>query len=86
MANLLSSVATMLFLLPQMKGLQKGFDPALWRKMIGYAAPLIIVQFAGIVNQMLDRTMLKWLLPGTPEENLSQVGIYGNNYIYMSPG
>lgn len=80
MANLLSSVATMLFLLPQLQGLQKGFDPAMWRKMIGYAAPLIIVQFAGIVNQMLDRTMLKWLLPGTPDENLSQVGIYGNNY------
>jgi O-antigen/teichoic acid export membrane protein len=48
--------------------------------MVFYAAPLIIVQFAGIVNQMLDRTMLKWLLPGTPEENLSQLGIYGNNY------
>jgi O-antigen/teichoic acid export membrane protein len=29
---------------------------------------------------MLDRTMLKWLLPGTPEENLAQVGVYGNNY------
>ncbi len=80
MANLLASVATMTFLLPQLKGLKAGFDPALWRKMVFYAAPLIIVQFAGIVNQMLDRTMLKWLLPGTPEENLSQLGIYGNNY------
>ena len=48
--------------------------------MVAYASPLIIVQFAGIVNQMLDRTLLKWLLPGTPEENLTQVGIYGNNY------
>lgn len=79
-ANLLSSLATLLFLLPQMKGIKSGFDAALWRKMIGYAAPLIIVQFAGIVNQMLDRTLLKWLLPGSPQENLSQVGIYGNNY------
>ncbi len=80
MANLIASVATMIFLTPQLKGLKTGFEPALWRKMMWYAAPLIIVQFAGIVNQMLDRTMLKWLLPGTPEENLSQVGIYGNNY------
>lgn len=80
MANLFASVATMLFLMPQLKGLKTGFDAALWRKMMGYAAPLIIVQFAGIVNQMLDRTMLKWLLPGSPDENLSQVGIYGNNY------
>ncbi len=81
MANLISSVATMVYLLPQIRGgLKDGFDAALWRKMIWYAAPLIIVQFAGIVNQMLDRTMLKWLLPGTPKENLSELGIYGNNY------
>lgn len=80
LANLTASIATIIFLLPQMRGLQAGFDSALWRKMILYAAPLIIVQFAGIANQMLDRAMLKWLLPGTPEENLSQVGIYGNNY------
>lgn len=79
-ANVLASLATLIFLLPQFKGLQTGFDRALWKKMIFYAAPLIIVQFAGIVNQMLDRTMLKWLLPGTPEENLAQVGVYGNNY------
>ncbi len=79
-ANMIASMATIVFLLPQMRGLQTGFDRALWRKMITYAAPLIIVQFAGIVNQMLDRTMLKWLLPGTPEENLAQVGVYGNNY------
>jgi len=79
-ANVLASLATLIFLIPQFRGLQTGFDRALWKKMILYAAPLIIVQFAGIVNQMLDRTMLKWLLPGTPEENLAQVGVYGNNY------
>ncbi|HRI58621.1 MAG TPA: oligosaccharide flippase family protein, partial [Saprospiraceae bacterium] len=80
LANLIASVVTIVYLLPQMSGLKAGFDTVLWRKMILYAAPLIIVQFAGIVNQMLDRALLKWLLPGTPEENLSQVGIYGNNY------
>ncbi len=78
--NLIASMATIGFLLPQMRSLQFGFDRILWRQMIAYASPLIIVQFAGIVNQMLDRTMLKWLLPGTPEENLTQLGIYGNNY------
>lgn len=78
--NLIASIATIVFLLPQMRGLASGFDRVLWKQMILYASPLIIVQFAGIVNQMLDRTLLKWLLPGTPEENLAQVGIYGNNY------
>lgn len=80
LTNLIASVATIVYLLPQMKGLGSGFDHKLWRQMIVYAAPLIIVQFAGIVNQMLDRTLLKWLLPGTPDENLAEVGVYGNNY------
>ncbi len=80
LANLTASIVTLIFLMPQFRGFHKGFDRALWRNMVLYAAPLIIVQFAGIVNQMLDRTLLKWLLPGTPEQNLAQVGIYGNNY------
>ena len=80
LANLIASLVTLLYLFPQMRSLTASFDRALWRKMMLYAAPLIIVQFAGIVNQMLDRTMLRWLLPGTQEENLSQLGIYGNNY------
>jgi len=78
--NLVASAATIVFLLPQMRVWRFGFDKNLWWQMVAYASPLIIVQFAGIVNQMLDRTLLKWLLPGTPEENLTQVGIYGNNY------
>jgi O-antigen/teichoic acid export membrane protein len=56
------------------------FDRALWVKMILYAAPLIIVSLAGIANEMFSRSMLKYLLPGTAQENLGQVGIFGANY------
>lgn len=48
--------------------------------MTVYAGPLIIVSLAGIVDEMFSRAMLKYLLPGTPEENLGQVGIFGANY------
>ncbi len=56
------------------------FDRVLWTKMMAYAWPLIIVGFAGIVNEMLSRTMMKYLLTGTKEENLAQLGIFGANY------
>jgi len=80
LATLLASLATLLFLLPQMVRIRFTFDKALWVKMLRYAGPLIIVGFAGIANEMLDRVMLKRLLPGTLSENLSQLGIYSANY------
>jgi O-antigen/teichoic acid export membrane protein len=81
LANVIASGATMLYLFPQMRQVSFGaFDKNLWGKMVLYSAPLIIVQFAGIINSMFDRAMQKWLLPGTPQENLADVGVYGNIY------
>jgi O-antigen/teichoic acid export membrane protein len=41
---------------------------------------MVIIGFAGIINEMLDRSMMKFLLPGTAAENLSQLGIYSACY------
>jgi len=80
LSNLIASGITLLLLSPQFRAIRAGFDWVLWKKMLVYAAPLIIVGLAGIVDEMFSRAMLKYLLPGTPEENLSQVGIFGANY------
>lgn len=56
------------------------FDGKLWNEMMIYALPLLLVGFAGIVDEMTGRALLKWLLPGTTEENLAQLGIYGACY------
>jgi O-antigen/teichoic acid export membrane protein len=80
-SNLAASAVALLLLTPQLRAASRAlFDAALWKKMILYAAPLILVHFAGIVNSMFDRALQKWLLPGTPEENLAAVGVYGNLY------
>jgi O-antigen/teichoic acid export membrane protein len=80
LSNLIASAVTLLLLLPQFRSIQPRFDLGMWRQMAIYAAPLIIVGLAGIVDEMFSRAMLKYLLPGTPEENLGQVGIFGANY------
>jgi O-antigen/teichoic acid export membrane protein len=80
LSNLVASIVTLLLLGPQIRGILGMFDRALWVKMILYAAPLIIVSLAGIANEMFSRSMLKYLLPGTAQENLGQVGIFGANY------
>ncbi len=80
LSNLLASMVTLLLLSPQIRMIRWAFDRELWKKMVGYAAPLIIVSLAGIVDEMFSRSMLKYLLPGTAQENLGQVGIFGANY------
>ncbi|MCS7037019.1 MAG: polysaccharide biosynthesis C-terminal domain-containing protein [Saprospiraceae bacterium] len=80
LSNLIASAVTMLLLSAQLRRVKALFDADLWRRMVTYAAPLIIVSFAGIVDEMFSRAMLKYLLPGSTEENLAQVGIFGANY------
>ena len=79
-ANLAASGITLLLLYKELLYVRFGFDPALWKRMIRYASPLILVGLAGIVNEMLDRVLLKFLLHGTPEQNDAQIGIYGAAY------
>jgi O-antigen/teichoic acid export membrane protein len=80
LANLISSAVMLLFLSPQIFGIQFRFDRELWKKMVLYSAPLIISGLAGIVNETLDRAMMTRLLTGTVAENKAQLGIYSANY------
>lgn len=80
LANLIASAVTLLLLLPEFTRIKLHFDWQLWKKMMLYASPLIIVSLAGIVDEMFSRSMLKYLLPGTAKENLGQVGVFGANY------
>jgi O-antigen/teichoic acid export membrane protein len=77
-SNLISSGVMTLMFLPQFLKIRFRFDPLLWRKMLVYALPLLVFGLAGVVNEVIDRVLLKYLLP----ENIAmaQVGIYGACY------
>lgn len=82
LANMLASLIKWILVAPNYLELFKGFEPELWWKMLKYAAPLLIAGFAGIINETLDRVLLKQLLEpilGT-QEALYQLGVYGANY------
>lgn len=79
-SNLIASSLKLLLLVPQLKGVLGGIDKKLLRKMFNYSFPMVIIGFAGIINEMLDRAILKFLLTGTPKENMEQLGIYGACY------
>lgn len=78
-SNLAASMITLLLLSPQILKIKLEFDPALWKRMMKYAMPLLIAGLAGMVNETLDRVLLTHLIPDE-REALSQAGIYGSCY------
>ena len=58
-SNLISSILTTILLVPDFFSYKLEFNFSLWKKMIYYAFPLLIAGTAGIVNETIDRVMLK---------------------------
>jgi len=79
-SNLLASVLTLVLLLPQVTGLKWILDKNLWGKMLIYSLPLMLAGMAGIVNETVDRILLRYLLPLSPADAEAQVGIYSACY------
>ncbi len=77
-ANLIGSIVTLFLLLPEILNTAISFSVNLWKQMIKYSFPLLIAGLAGIVNEALDRILLKYLLP-QESEPMYQLGIYGAN-------
>lgn len=80
LANLAASAFKLLLLLPQFKSLRSGLDPRLLKSLLAYSLPMVVIGFAGMVNEMLDRAILKFLLPYDLATNLRMLGIYGACY------
>lgn len=86
LSNLIAAIITFLLLLPDMARATlhsttwKILDTQLWHKMLLYALPLLVVGFAGTINEMLDRILFKHLYPADPLTNMQQLGIYGACY------
>jgi O-antigen/teichoic acid export membrane protein len=79
-ANLLSSALTLLLLMGQIGSIKLHFNIRLWKEMIVYALPLIIVGMGGMINETFDRLMLHWWVPGSDTFKEEQVGIYSACY------
>jgi O-antigen/teichoic acid export membrane protein len=82
-ANLISALVKPALLYKYFLQLRLKFDVALGKEMLVYALPLVIAGFAGIVNETLDRAMLKKVLFEnglTLEKATAEVGIYSAVY------
>jgi O-antigen/teichoic acid export membrane protein len=81
--NVLSSFIKPVLLWKEIKSYRFEWDKTLAAKMFRYATPLMIGGFAYVINEVLDRAILKHVLMSmgrTQKEALTQVGIYGACY------
>ena len=78
-ANLISSLVILPFFMKEFKMMRLGFDSKLWNDMFHYAYPVIFMGFAGMINETLDRVLLKALIPDQQFAE-EQIGIYSANY------
>ncbi len=78
-SNLAASGITVLLLLPEMKIRNGNFQWTLVKEMLQYGLPLLIAGFAGMINETLDRAILKYLIRD-PHIAMEQLGIYSACY------
>ena len=78
-SNLVASLTMLLLLFPEMIKTKWVFNYKLWRRIITYAFPLLFAGLAGMVNETIDRVLLKHLLENS-ETAMHEVGIYGAFY------
>lgn len=88
LANIIMNVLIMLLLWKEFRSFRWRFNVQLWKEILVYTAPLLIVGFGGMINETMDRLMLGWWY--RPEGIILQdeigikvkeeVGIYGAVY------
>ena len=78
-ANVMSSIVILPFFMKELRLLKHGLDTKLWLEMFTYAYPLIFMGFAGMINETLDRVLLKYLITDQASAEI-QIGIYSANY------
>jgi O-antigen/teichoic acid export membrane protein len=85
-SNLVASLSGILILLPTLFKTRITFDSGLWKRMLIYAFPLLIVGITGMINEVSDKIIFKFLVrvpEGTEDPVnyiLSQLGVYGANF------
>jgi O-antigen/teichoic acid export membrane protein len=80
LANICGSIFTFLLLWKEFKGLRLEFDWKLWKRVMNYCYPLIIVGLGGMINDMLSRLVYRHVVDLPRAEADKQLGVFGNLY------
>lgn len=76
LANLISTAGQMLFFIPELTGFKYRFDRTLWKQMMHYSLPILVLGIVGILNQTVDKIIFPYLFDDRSEAE-SQLAVYG---------
>lgn len=76
--NFLGSLTTFFLLQKEFRQLRFNFNVSLWKKVMRYSWPLVIVGMGGIVNDMLSRLLYQFVVDLPAEQAKHELGVFGN--------
>ncbi|WP_445714628.1 lipopolysaccharide biosynthesis protein [Flavobacterium sp.] len=74
-SNLIASLVTLLFVLPDYFKIKWQFDIDLWKKMMQYGLPILVAGIAFAINEHFDKILLDWM-----QVDLDDIGAYSACY------
>ena len=78
LSNLIASFVTNYFLMRIINKNLSSFDYNIFRKMLKYAAPILVAGIAFVINESADKILIKYLLPKSV--SMRELGIYSACY------
>ena len=75
--NLVCTASITVLFWPELTGFRYAFDYRLWRRILAYSFPILILGVAGILNQTVDKIIFPFVYDGTEQAARAQLGIYG---------
>ena len=74
-SNLIASLFTLLFVLPDYFNIKWQFDVDLWKKMLHYGLPILVAGIAFAINEHFDKILLDWM-----QVDMADIGAYSACY------
>ncbi len=78
LGNLCGSLFTLLVLSNEIKQIKISFDFSLWKEVMRYSAPLIIVGLGGMINDVLSRLIYRHVVDLPQSQADHELGIFAN--------
>lgn len=79
-ANVIVSAICLLLLYKEFLAFRFEFDKKLWKEVMRYSYPLIIVGLGGMINEMLSRVVYQRVSDAPIAQKEFELGIFGANY------
>jgi O-antigen/teichoic acid export membrane protein len=78
-SNLVASITTLLLLWQVLNNFRLEIDKTMLIRLLIYGLPILLIGFAGMINEVSDKILLRYLLPPTVDAR-AVIGVYGANY------